>query len=97
MYTRPEAPDKLDVKGIQVVRRDNCPLVKDVSNDILNAIMRDKNAEAALQAARTHVSRVLSGECPLEKFIVSKTLRTDYKNARQVRLFLGRVVPKSRE
>lgn len=96
MYTTPDKPDKLDVKGIQVVRRDNCPLVKDVSTDMLNAIMRDKNADAAVEVARAHVSKVLSGDCPLEKFVVSKALRTDYKNDKQPHLYVARKLAQRR-
>jgi DNA polymerase delta subunit 1 len=83
MYTKPAAPDYVDVKGIQLVRRDNCPLVKDVSTAVLDAIMYDKNTEAALDAARQHVVKVLSGDYPVDKFVVSKSLRGDYKNAAQ--------------
>lgn len=90
MYTTPDKPSKIDMKGIQVVRRDNCPLVKDVSNDVLRAIMHDKSVEAALDVARHHVARVLSGALPVDKFVVSKSLRSDYKNDKQPHLYVAR-------
>jgi len=90
MYTRPEAPDKIDTKGIQLVRRDNCPLVKDVSNAVLRAIMHDKSVDAALHAARAHVAAVLSARTPIDKFVVSKSLRSDYKNDKQPHLYVAR-------
>lgn len=90
MYTGPDTPDKIDVKGIQVVRRDSCPLVKDVSNAVLHAIMYDKNQDAAKDAARQHLLRVLSGGVSLDKFIVSKTLRNDYKNDKQPHLYVAK-------
>ena len=31
MWTKPEKPDYIDVKGLQLVRRDNAPIVKKVS------------------------------------------------------------------
>ena len=35
MYSSsPDEADKIDAKGIQLVRRDNCPLVKEVSNKV---------------------------------------------------------------
>ena len=52
MFTKPDKPDYIDTKGIQLVRRDSCPLVKEVSTAVLDAIMHDKNTEAALDAAR---------------------------------------------
>ena len=32
LYTNPEKYDKIDAKGIESVRRDNCPLVKELVN-----------------------------------------------------------------
>ena len=89
MYTQPDKPDYIDTKGIQLVRRDNCPLVKDVSTDILNAIMHDKNPDAALEVARQHIVRVLAGGVPIDKFVVSKTLRGGYKNAAQPHVYVA--------
>jgi DNA polymerase delta subunit 1 len=89
MYTKPDKPDYIDTKGIQLVRRDNCPLVKDVSTDILNAIMHDKNPDAALEVARQHIARVLAGGVPIDKFVVSKTLRGGYKNAAQPHVYVA--------
>jgi DNA polymerase delta subunit 1 len=90
MYTRPERPDYIDVKGIQLVRRDSCPLVKDVSNAVLHAIMYEKSTDAALEAARQHIAAVLAGELPVDKFVVSKSLRSDYKNDKQPHLYVAK-------
>lgn len=90
MYTKPGAPDYIDIKGIQLVRRDSCPLVKDVSTAVLDAIMYRKDTEAALEAARQHVAAVLSGSHPLDKFVVSKALRGDYKNDKQPHLYVAK-------
>ena len=90
MYTRPDAPDYIDSKGIQLVRRDNCPLVKDVSQGILDAIMHEKSPDQALTVAREHLLRVLANDCGIDKFIVSKQLRSDYKNDVQPHLTVAR-------
>jgi DNA polymerase delta subunit 1 len=80
MYTRPDKHDYIDVKGLQLVRRDNAPIVKIVSQGILDAIMYEKSTEKALDAARACVFGVISGQHPLENFIVSKSLRGSYVN-----------------
>lgn len=90
MYTKPEAPDYVDTKGIQLVRRDSCPLVKEVSTAVLDAIMYLKDRDAALAVAREHVVRLLSGRCPVDKFVISKALRGDYKNDKQPHLYVAR-------
>lgn len=96
MYTKPSAPDYIDTKGIQLVRRDSCPLVKQVSTDVLNAIMYDKNTDAALEAARRCIARVLRGEHGIQEFIVSKALRSDYKNQAQPHLYVARKLAQRR-
>lgn len=72
MFTKPDKPDYIDTKGIQLVRRDSCPLVKEVSTAVLDAIMHDKNTEAALDAARRRrIARVLRGEYAIDQFVVA--------------------------
>ena len=84
------------MKGIQMVRRDNCPLVKDVSSAVLNAIMYDKNTEAALAAARRHILDLLTNKHPIDKFVVSKALRSDYKNTQQPHLWVSKKLAQRR-
>ena len=81
LYSKPDAPDYMDVKGIQLVRRDNCPLVRTASSEILHVIMEHKNEELAIQVAKKHLLALLRGEVPLESLVISKALRADYKNA----------------
>ena len=80
MFTQPNAPDYIDVKGLQLVRRDNAPIVKDVSNAILDIIMHERDPQKAVSVARTVVLNVLQNKEPLEKFVISKALRSGYKN-----------------
>ena len=80
VYTSATETPKMDVKGLQLVRRDNCPLVKVVSADILDAIMREKSVEKAVDAAKTHILRLLENRAPTEMFVVSKSLRSEYAN-----------------
>lgn len=80
MFTRPESPDYIDVKGLQLVRRDNAPIVKQVSQSILDSVMYDKSVDKALVSTKDCIVRMLSGEFPMESFIVSKSLRGSYAN-----------------
>jgi DNA polymerase delta subunit 1 len=90
MYTRPDKHDYIDIKGIQLVRRDSCAMVKEASTAVLEEIMHRKQAPPAVAAARQHIVRLLAGECPVDKFVVSKALRGDYKNDKQPHLFVAR-------
>jgi len=82
MFTKPDTPDYVDVKGIQLVRRDSAPIVKTVSHKILDAVMHQRSTRQAVAAARSAVLRVIDGQEPLEQFIVSKALRANYANPR---------------
>ena len=80
MYTKPDKSDYLDSKGIQLVRRDNCPLVKTISKGILDKIMYEKDIDGAMEFAREQLRLVMSGKVDIKEFILSKTLRVGYKN-----------------
>jgi DNA polymerase delta subunit 1 len=41
-FTKPDKYDKMDCKGIETVRRDNCTLVVDVINTCLQKLLIDK-------------------------------------------------------
>lgn len=76
----PSTPSKIDVKGLQLVRRDSPPFVRDVMTNVLDAIMYRRSFEEALDIARTYILDVLEDRVPFDKFVVSKSLRSGYKN-----------------
>lgn len=102
MYTSPDHPDYIDIKGLQLVRRDSPPIVKVASQAVLDALMHDKSADKAVSAAQDAVLRILREEEPLERFVVSKSLSGSYANpdgqphvqvARKIRERTGERVP----
>ena len=70
----------IDVKGLQLVRRDNAPIVKIVSQKIMDHLMIEMDAGKAVDAARAMILSVLRGELPLENYVVTKALRSNYAN-----------------
>lgn len=54
-WTKPEKYDKIDTKGIENVRRDNCALIRNLINTVLKKILIDKDKEAACNLVRTAV------------------------------------------
>lgn len=95
-YEDPSDKGKMDVKGIALVRRDNCPLVKDVLSECLDALLFQRDAKLALDVARQHIRRVLDNEHPMAKFVVSKTLRSGYKVDTQPHVFVARKIQQRR-
>jgi DNA polymerase delta subunit 1 len=49
LWTNTEKFDKIDAKGIETVRRDNCALVKDVVNTVLKKILVERSYEDAIK------------------------------------------------
>ncbi|EKX53301.1 DNA polymerase delta catalytic subunit, partial [Guillardia theta CCMP2712] len=41
MYTSPDKPDKIDVKGLQVVRRDNSELQRDLMKNLIKTMVKE--------------------------------------------------------
>lgn len=74
-YTNPDKPDKLDCKGIQLVRRDNCKLVKRVLEKVLNLIMYERNLEGAVKYVKDTATDLLAGRIHYSELVLSKTLK----------------------
>ena len=72
--------DSIDIKGLQVVRRDNIPFVRETSKEILNIILESNNPESARDRARERAIELLDGRVPIEKLTLSQKLADSYKN-----------------
>ena len=70
--------------GIVLKRRDNAPIVKDVYGGALDLLLTDKDVRKAQRFVTEKLVDVLENRVALEKFIVSKSLRDDYKNPEQI-------------
>jgi DNA polymerase delta subunit 1 len=70
--------------GIVLKRRDNAPIVKDVYGGALDMLLTEKDVRKAQRFVVDKLVDVLENRIPLEKFIVSKSLRDDYKNPGQI-------------
>jgi DNA polymerase delta subunit 1 len=80
----PNAVPKRKSMGIVLKRRDNAPIVKDIFGGALDTLLVEKDVKKAQQFVNQKLLDVLENKVPLEKFIVSKSLRDDYKNPEQI-------------
>ena len=71
---------KIDVKGLQVVRRDNCPYVREVCKDILETILETSDPLPSIEKARKAAKDLKAGLVPMEKLRMSKQLASEYKS-----------------
>lgn len=66
--------------GIILRRRDNAPIAKFVFGGVIEILLKENNMEKAVGFAQDACRRILRGEFPLDKFIITKSLRDGYKN-----------------
>jgi DNA polymerase delta subunit 1 len=79
-WTEPEKHNgEIEAKGVELVRRDNCPYVKETLEAVLHPIMFDNNPQEGRNQAEIHIDRLLEGNVPVKSLILSKNLRNDYK------------------
>lgn len=92
MYTKPEKPDYIDVKGLELVRRDNPDFVKDISREVLDIIMKEQNVQKAIDHVRNFAKKLLNNKIDMSKMTISKSLRDDYVNMNQPHILVAQKI-----
>ena len=70
--------------GVALKRRDNAPIVKDIFGGALDILMEKRDIKPAQEFVKQKLVEVLENRLPLEKYIITKQLRDDYKNPAQI-------------
>ena len=70
--------------GIVLKRRDNAPIVKDIYGGIIDILMKDKDIEKSIVFLKSMIQQLVDEKVPVEKLIISKSLRSFYKNPKQI-------------
>ena len=70
--------------GIVLKRRDNAPVVKDVYGGVIDILMKEKSVEKAIEFTEKQLQALVDGDIPIEKLIITKSLRSNYKNPKQI-------------
>eukprot|EP00913_Durusdinium_trenchii_P019045 g17899.t1 len=73
-WTNPHNYDKLDAKGIETVRRDNCGLVRQLVDISLRTILIDKSVPKAVEFVQKAVSDLLQNKIDLSLLVITKSL-----------------------
>lgn len=66
--------------GIVLKRRDNAPIVKDVYGGIIDILMKEQNILKAIDFTKTCLQNLVEQKYPIDKLIITKSLRSYYKN-----------------
>jgi DNA polymerase elongation subunit (family B) len=70
--------------GIVLKRRDNAPIVKDVYGGIIDILMKEKNIQKAVDFLQDCLKNIIEEKYPMDKLIITKSLRSNYKNPAQI-------------
>ncbi|XP_021734583.1 DNA polymerase delta catalytic subunit-like [Chenopodium quinoa] len=79
-WTNPDKYDKMDTKGIETVRRDNCLLVKNLVNECLHKILIDRDVPGAVQFVKNTISDLLMNRLDLSLLVITKGLTKTGEN-----------------
>ncbi|KTW30100.1 DNA-directed DNA polymerase delta POL3 [Pneumocystis jirovecii RU7] len=78
-WTKPETFDKIDSKGIETIRRDNCRLVSTVIETILRKLLIDQDVDGAQNYVKRVISDLLQNKIDMSNLVITKTLtKSDY-------------------
>jgi DNA polymerase elongation subunit (family B) len=70
--------------GIVLKRRDNAPIVKDVYGGLIDILMQNNDIEKAVDFLKTSMQNMVDEKYSMDKLIITKSLRSGYKNPAQI-------------
>ncbi|XP_045490957.1 DNA polymerase delta catalytic subunit [Colias croceus] len=93
-FTKPETYDKMDCKGIETVRRDNCPLVSNMMSTCLQKLLIDRNPDGAVSYAKQIISDLLCNRIDISQLVITKELAKNDYAAKQAHVELAKKMKK---
>jgi DNA polymerase delta subunit 1 len=88
-WTRPEKWDKMDTKGIETVRRDNCRLVQTVIETSLRMLLIDRDVQGAQEFVKETIADLLQNKIDMSNLVITKALTKDDYAAKQAHVELA--------
>lgn len=91
LYETDPKKGKLKYMGLSLKRRDSCDYLKDTYGGILNILMGKTITDPTKPAIQNSIDflnrsliQLVEGKVPMEKLMITKALRSDYKNPDQI-------------
>ncbi|XP_018572479.1 DNA polymerase delta catalytic subunit [Anoplophora glabripennis] len=93
-WTNTENYDKMDCKGIETVRRDNCTLVVDVINTCLQKLLINRDPDGAVKYTKQVISDLLQNNVDISQLVITKELTKQDYAAKQAHVELAKKITK---
>lgn len=74
LWTNSEKYDKMDAKGLETVRRDNCLLVRRLIDTCLRKILIERDTNGAIDYAKGIISDLLQNKMDISMLVITKSL-----------------------
>lgn len=71
---------KMDCKGIEMTRRDNAPIARDIQRRALTELVMRNNPTGAVEAICSVLRSVVERTAPFEDYVITKAVAGTYKN-----------------
>ncbi|KAF9526132.1 DNA polymerase family B-domain-containing protein [Crepidotus variabilis] len=88
-WTKPEKYDKMDAKGIETVRRDNCRLVSTVIETCLHKMLIDRDVRGAEDYTKRMIADLLLNKVDMSQLVITKALAKDNYVGKQAHVELA--------
>ncbi|KAI6181907.1 DNA polymerase [Aphelenchoides besseyi] len=78
-----DVPDKIETKGLETIRRDNCPLIGNVMSQCMDLMLLKRDPEGAVSYAKKIIADLNQSKIDISQLIISKELRktnSQYRN-----------------
>jgi DNA polymerase elongation subunit (family B) len=85
LYETNSNKGKLKFMGLSLKRRDACDYLKDVYGGILTILMNEpNNIKSAIDFLMNALNQLIHGNVSMDKLAITKSLRSEYKNPKQI-------------
>jgi DNA polymerase elongation subunit (family B) len=84
LYETDPNKGKLKYMGLSLKRRDSCDYLKDTYGGILNILMKEHNISKSIDFLNSSLQNLIDGKVAMDKLMITKALRSDYKNPQQI-------------
>ncbi|KAK3263135.1 DNA polymerase delta catalytic subunit [Cymbomonas tetramitiformis] len=74
LWTRADSPDKLDTKGIETVRRDNCAFARNTIAGVLRRVLVLRDVPGSVEYVKGRIEELLTGRVDISELVITKGL-----------------------